>query len=164
MSAQPDFATAPRSHRRPSGEAVLLAAASLALLFSAFAAWRARSEAAFAGPRVAAVRAEIDQAATRLRAARGPEAGDTGRPAPSRILAAIARVLPGDVRLTHLGIDYPRGAALELQVEARDAAAWDRLLARLEGSADFADVEPGPERRQAEIRSGVRARWVGGGL
>ena len=164
MSAQPDFATAPRSHRRPSGAAVMLVAASLVLLFSAFAAWRARSEAAFAVERVAAVRGEIDRAATRLRAAQRPEARDADRPAPSRILAAIARVLPGDVRLLHLAIDYTRGAALELQVEARDAAAWDRLLARLERSADFADVEPGPERREAEVRSVVRARWVGGEL
>ncbi|HVO10924.1 MAG TPA: hypothetical protein VMX54_09300 [Vicinamibacteria bacterium] len=163
MSLQPDFATAPRSRRRPSWEAVLLVGAALVLLYSAFAAWRARSEADFAVERVAVAHREIDQTAARLRA-QSPVARDADRPAPSHILAAIARVLPGDARLVGLTVDYTHGVGLELQVEARDAAAWDRLLARLDVSADFADVEPGPEKREAEVRSVVRARWTGGGL
>ncbi len=163
MSLQPDFATAARSRHRLPWEAVLLVTAALALLWSAFAASQARSEAALAVERVAAAHREMDQATARLRA-QSPTPREAGRPAPSRILAGIARVLPGDVRLSGLTVDYTHGVALELQVEARDAAAWDRLLARLERSADFDDVEPGPERRQAEVRSVVRARWAGGGV
>ena len=76
-------------------------------------------------------------------------------------MADLAAVLPGDVRLERLSIDYARGGALEMHVVARDAAAWDRLLARLERAPEFREVEPGPETRDAEVRSVVRARWVG---
>ncbi|HXY38383.1 MAG TPA: hypothetical protein VEQ10_01865, partial [Vicinamibacteria bacterium] len=67
MTLQPDFATAPRSRRRPSWEAVLPLGAALVLLYSAFAAWQARSQAALAVERAAAVHREIDQATARLR-------------------------------------------------------------------------------------------------
>ncbi len=50
-----------------------------------------------------------------------------------------------------------------MHVVARDAASWDRLLARLEEAPWLREVQPGPEAREAEVRSVVRARWVGGG-
>ena len=78
---------------------------------------------------------------------------------PSRIVADVAAVLPPDVRLERLAIDYHRGGTLEMLVVARDAAAWDLLLERLEKSSRIKDVEPGPEARAAEVRSLVRARW-----
>ena len=69
-------------------------------------------------------------------------------------------MLPGDVRLERLAIDYRRGGTLELLVVARDAAAWDRLLQQLEAAPRIREVEPGPEARAAEVRSLVRARWA----
>ena len=78
---------------------------------------------------------------------------------PSRIVADVATLLPPDVRLERLAIDYQRGGTLEMLVVARDAAAWDLLLERLERAPRIRDVEPGPEARAAEVRSVVRARW-----
>ncbi len=49
-----------------------------------------------------------------------------------------------------------------MHVVARDAAAWDRLIAQLERSPEFREVVPGPETRDAEVRSAIRARWAGG--
>jgi Tfp pilus assembly protein PilN len=72
-------------------------------------------------------------------------------------------VIPGDVRLERLSIDYARDGALEMQVMARNAASWDRLLARLEEAPWLREVQPGPEARESEVRSIVRGRWVGGG-
>ena len=77
------------------------------------------------------------------------------------MVAAVAAALPGDVRLERLTIDYARGTALEMAVEARSAAGWDRLLERLERTPELADVAPGAESRQAEVRSVIRARWSG---
>jgi Tfp pilus assembly protein PilN len=74
----------------------------------------------------------------------------------------VASVLPDDVRLERLAIDYQGGGRLELLVVARDAAAWDRLLQRMEAAPRFREVEPGPEARAAEVRSLVRARWAAG--
>ena len=71
-------------------------------------------------------------------------------------------MLPDDVRLERLAIDYRRGGTLELLVVARDAAAWDRLLQRLEKAPRIREVELGPEARAAEVRSLVRARWAAG--
>jgi Tfp pilus assembly protein PilN len=77
-------------------------------------------------------------------------------------VAALASVLPRDARLEGLSIDYQHGGLLELAVEAREAAAWDRLLDRLSRDPRFDDVRPGPESRDAEVKSTVRARWAGG--
>jgi len=80
---------------------------------------------------------------------------------PAQIVAGLASALPGDARLERLSIDYARGGTLEMHVVARDAAAWDRLIAQLERSPEFRDVAPGPETRDAEVRSAIRARWAG---
>ena len=77
-------------------------------------------------------------------------------------MAAIAAALPPDARLERLAIDYARGTAIEMQVVTRSASAWDRLLERLERSPQLREVAPGPESREGEVRSVVRARWAGG--
>lgn len=166
MSRQPDFATAPRPSRVPSFGTVAVAVGLVALLLAGGAAWRARVDAEAARARLDDVRREVERAVARLRVL---EAGSRiGRPGlaagdaePARIVADVAAVLPADARLERLSIDYARGGAVELQVVARDASAWDRLLLRLEQAPQFREVEPGPEVRDAEVRSVVRARWVG---
>ncbi len=130
-------------------------------------AWRARQEARQARARLTDVRREVDAASARLGALEARSRGTT-RPLPaaeappSRIVADVASVLPGDARLERLSIDYERGGTLEMQVVARDAASWDRLLDRLGRASWLRDLEPGPEAREAEVRSLVRARWAGG--
>ena len=166
MSRQPDFSTAPRPSRVPAFEAVAVTVGLVALVLAGGAAWRARDEARVARARLDGVRREVEAASVRLRAL--DASTRSGRPGlaavdaePARIVADVATVLPGDARLERLSIDYARGGAVELDVVARDASAWDRLLARLEKAPHFREVEPGPEVRDAEVRSLVRVRWVG---
>jgi len=167
VSRQPDFSTAPRPSRVPAFESVAVAVGLVALILSGGAAWRARDDARAARVRLDAVRREVDAASARLRDL--DVGARSGRPElaavdaePARIVADVASVLPGDARLERLSIDYTHGGAVELEVVARDASAWDRLLERLERAPQFREVEPGPEARDAEVRSLVRARWVGG--
>jgi hypothetical protein len=168
VSRQPDFATAPRRRRVPAWETLAVGAGLVALALAAGEAWRAREEARSARSRLAAVRREVDAASARLRdlesRARGPaRALPASEAPPARIVADLASAIPRDVRLERLVIDYARDGALEMRVVARDAGSWDRLLARLEEAPWMRDVQPGPEQREAEVRSVVQGRWVGGG-
>jgi Tfp pilus assembly protein PilN len=168
VSRQPDFSTAPRRSRVPAWETLAVVAGVAALALSAGGAWRALEQAREARSRLAAVRREVDVASARLRElearARGPgRALPAAEAPPARIVADLASAIPGDVRLERLLIDYAHDGALELHVVARDAASWDRLLARLEEARWIRDVQPGPEEREAEVRSVVRGRWAGGG-
>jgi Tfp pilus assembly protein PilN len=145
-----------------------LAACAVVAVAAAVQAYATREEARGAARRLTEVSREVAAARGRLQAletrARVAGAGallpDDAPPA--RIVSEVARVLPDDVRLERLAIDYRRGGALELQVVARDAGAWDRLLQKLEAAPRIREVEPGPEARAAEVRSLVRARWASG--
>jgi hypothetical protein len=164
VTRQPDFRTAPRAPRGTGWAGALLAAGVIAAAVTTYQAVGARSEAAAAGARLAEVTREVAslktrQAALEARAAASGQALLAVDAPPSRIVADVAAALPRDVRLERLAIDYRRGGMLELMVVARDAAAWDLLLERLEKAPRIRDVEPGPEAREAEVRSLVRARW-----
>jgi len=166
VKRQPDFSTTSRAARTPSWERVALLACAVAALFAMALALRAREEARAAAARLADVSREVAAAAARRQALEalvlfaGGQALLAEDAPPARIVADVAAVLPADVRLDRLAIDYPRGGALELMVVARDAEAWDLLLERLERAPHFREVEPGPEARAAEVRSLVRARWA----
>ncbi len=164
MRRQPDFSTVRRPSRRRAWESVAAAAALVAALLVAFAAVGAREEAAEAAARRTQTRAEVDQLRARLAAlsAHRSSSGAAGSASPAHVVAAIAAALPADARLERLAIDYLHGTAIEMQVVTRSPAAWDRLLARLESSPQLREVAPGPESRQDEMRSVVRARWAGG--
>ncbi len=166
MTLQPDFRTTARPDRARLGERLVVVVGLAALTFVGFTGWRAREEAKEARARLAATRLEVDRQSADLKALQArlqlqSDAG--GLSAPTRIVAAIATVLPPEARLERLAIDYAQGtsASLELRVRTRHAAAWDRLLEGLEGSPAFGQVEPGPESRKAEVESVIRARWVG---
>jgi hypothetical protein len=145
-----------------------LLAAALLLTLAVGEACSARAAAHLAADRLAAVRADVVAGSARLRAlearARGEAQGllPAADALPAQIVADVAETLPRDVRLERLSSDSARGGALELHVVARDAAAWDLLLERLERAPRFRDVQPGPESRDAEVRSVIRARWVEG--
>jgi Tfp pilus assembly protein PilN len=167
VTHQPDFSTAPRPSRLPVWETLAVGAAFVVLILAGGGAWRARQEARQARARLGDVRREVEAASARLGALEARSRGNTrALPAveapPSRIVANVASALPGDARLERLSIDYERGGALEMEVVARDAASWDRLLDRLGRASWLRDLEPGPEAREAEVRSLVRARWAGG--
>jgi hypothetical protein len=150
---------------RPRWEGLLVALALVAVALSGTAAHRTRGEAREAERRAAEARRQLDEQQARLRAV-APAAGDVLAGAyvapPRRIVGAIAGVLPADARVARLSIDYQRAITIEMHVDARRAAAWDRLLESIERSPEFAEVEPGPEDRQAEVRTTLRARWAGG--
>jgi type II secretory pathway component PulL len=148
-------------------DTLAVVAGLLVATLAAFGAWRTRDEARAAAARVAELRLEVTAASARVRALEAQALGArSGLPPaeapPARVVAEIASVLPGEARLERLSIDYARDGALELHVVARDASAWDRLVDRLAQAPGFRDVEPGPEARDAEVRSTVKARWAGG--
>jgi hypothetical protein len=163
----PDFSTAPR--RRPPARDVALVAVSLGLaLFSVRAAIAARAEQERARSRLAEVQSDVEASKARLRTleVRGGGDGPLGQavltseaPFP-RLVAELAGVLPPDVRLERIGLEYGRELALEMNVVARDSRAFDRLLERLDSFPRLRDVRPGPENREGEVRTTVRAAWI----
>jgi len=170
MREQPDFSTSPRPRRAPAREVLVFVLGLLALGLAVGGASMTRREAGAARDRLAAVRREISSLQARLRTvdARTTAGGELlGQAAaasespPDRIVAAIAGALPADARVERLTIGYGDAISLEMVLVARDAAAWDRALARLVGAGPFEDVIPGPERREGEIRTTVTARWAG---
>lgn len=170
MTRQPDFSTAVGPGGRRGWERLGVTAGLLALALTAGLAWRAREEARSAHERLATVRREAEGFAARLRALDGLSGASGRRLAraeaareaePPRIVAGVAAVLPADARLERLSIEYGPEISLEIQVVTRDAGAWDRLLDRLERAPQFRAVETGPEEREGEVRSVVRARWAG---
>ncbi len=168
MRRQPDFSTTNRPARVPAWQPLALAACGLLATFAVLQAFVAREEAASAAARLAEVSREVEAAAARRQAletrarAAGGEALAAEEAPPARIVAEVASLLPDDARLERLAIDYKRGGLLEMLVVARDAAAWDRLLQRMEAAPRLRELEPGPEARAAEVRSLVRARWAAG--
>jgi hypothetical protein len=170
MREPPDFSTTPRPRRAPARELLAVALGLLALGLAAGIASATRQQAGAARGRVAEVRREIDSLQARLRAldARTTQGGEilsraaaAGEAPPERIVAALARALPDDARLESLTIAYGDAVFLEMQLVARDAAAWDRALDRLVRTGPFEEVIPGSERRDGEIRTRVTARWAG---
>jgi hypothetical protein len=162
LTPQPDFSTAPRhAPVRPRRDALLVAVALLVLVGCGVSAYRARHEAREATTRAGEARRQLLEQQARLRAVApsGEVLVGAAQAPPRRVIGAIADVLPGDVRLVRLSIDYERGVSLEMQVDARSAAAWDRLLSGIERSSAFAEVEPGPEDRESAVRTTLRARW-----
>jgi hypothetical protein len=163
----PDFSTVAR-RRPPIRDVVLLAAAVVLALLSVRAAIAAHSDRRRALSRVAEVQADVDAAKARLRTLEARGGSGEGpvvqallaseAPFP-RVVAALAEVLPPDVRLERLGLAYGRELAVEMAVVARDPRAFDRLLERLDRAPHLRDVRPGPENRAGEVRTVVRATW-----
>jgi hypothetical protein len=166
VTRQPDFSSTPRTSRVPLYQQLAFAACALVAIAAALQAYQAREQAQAARRRLAEVSREVDVARgraqaleSRARAARAGMLAPEDAP-PARIVAEVASLLPDDVRLERIAIDYRHGGVLELLVVAHDARAWDRLLQQLEGASRIREVEPGPEARAAEVRSLVRARWA----
>jgi hypothetical protein len=163
----PDFSTVAR-RRSPTRDVVLLVAALVLAVLSVRAAIAAHSDRQKALLRVAEVHADVEAAKARLRtlearggSGEGPvvQALLTSEAPFPRVVAALADVLPPDVRLERLGLAYGRELAVEMAVVARDPRAFDRLLERLDASPHLRDVRPGPENRAGEVRTVVRATW-----
>ena len=171
MTEQPDFSTTPRPRRPPVRDVVAVVLGLLVLGLAVRTAWVTREEATAARARLAAVQRDIDRlrARTRVVTARAAAGGElltraaaAGEVPPERIVAELALALPDDARVERLSIVYGEGISLEMRVVARDPGAWDRTLERLDQAGSLEEVSPGPERREGEIRTTVRAGWAQG--
>ena len=162
-----DFSTRPQAPARSPLDLALVAVGLTALAWSASCAhgsWRdarekrarveeARRELASARERVSSALPSSTEAAFSRQALLSLEA------TPPVVLSALATVLPPDVRLDGLALDYGGALQLRLNVVARNAAAYDLFLSRLEASPQFGSVSPGEENRDGEVRAVVSASW-----
>jgi type II secretory pathway component PulL len=166
-----DFSSA----RRPPAswlERALLGLGALALAWSALLAWRTAGQAQEVEGRIGELRAELARGQAALHGRRplpGAEArlAERARLArqapPGQVVEALAALLPEDVRLDGLALSYDDGRAdLQLDVVAKDAAAYDLFLSRLAGSPRFREVRPGAESREGEVRCTVKVVYRGG--
>lgn len=164
-----DFSTRPRPPARSALDVALVAAGVLALAWSAACAHGSWRDAREKRARVEAARREL--AAVRERASPASPSGTEGfarqallslEAAPPVVLGTLGALMPADVRLDALAFEYREQLALRLDVVARDAAAYDLFLSRLESSPSFGSVTPGEENRDGEVRATVRATYGGG--
>jgi Tfp pilus assembly protein PilN len=81
---------------------------------------------------------------------------------PQKIVAELANLLPPDVKLQSLQLDYRDHVLLDLRVVARRAEAYDAFLQRLAQSPNFDDVVPGAENREGELFASLRMTYSGG--
>lgn len=164
-----DFSSRPPARARWSaGERALVAGAGLVLVLVGGLALSAWSDHRHASERVQAARQSLADLRSRTQVAesrRGSEDAAVSRAVltaeapPGRVLGALAALLPADVRLDGLTLQYGERLELDLRVAARNAQAYDLFLARLEASPLFEGVEPGEEGRDGEVRTTVRASF-----
>lgn len=160
-----DFSTHPEPSRPGLGLAL---AGALVFAVTAQQACAARSTLAAARSQVVAARQRVAdvRASLERRGAGSSDDGGAVAPAftasaapPSQVLRDLVALLPSGVRLDGLGLTYGRTVEIDLQVVARGARDYDELIEGLTRSARFDDVQPGPERREGEVRASVRARY-----
>ena len=164
-----DFSTRPAPPARSALDVALLALGLVALAWSAACAHGSWRDAREKRARVEAARRELVASKERV-APTAPSASEAAlsrqalvslEAAPPAVLAALSGVMPPDVRLDALSLAYGDAVQLELRVVARDAAAYDHFLSRLESSPQFGSVSPGEENRDGEVRVLVRASYAG---
>jgi hypothetical protein len=80
---------------------------------------------------------------------------------PPRVVAELGALLPPDVRIDELGLRYGSRVVVDMAVTARNAAAYDIFLERLELSPVFADVTPGDESRSSGARATITVSYQG---
>lgn len=78
---------------------------------------------------------------------------------PPRIVTELATLLPGDVRIERLDIEYQDAVRVTLHVLARRASSYDLFLSRLEESPRFRQVRGGEESREGELQVVIRVLY-----
>jgi hypothetical protein len=168
--SRPDFSTRGRRPEVRTGDLVFLAAAGLALCLALASAAGAWGDLRHATARLEAARQETAAVSGRARARQagaGPDAVLSARALltaeapPPRVMADLETLLPGDVRLVALSLEYGERLELTMRVAARRPASYDRFLRDLQQSSLFADVRPGEEVRDGEVRAQVKASYGG---
>lgn len=171
MIPERDFSTRRRPRGRRAGDVAVLAGSGALLAASVYAAGAAWVDARDARASYQEVRQEIATAESRakeLQVAAGPEGAVGARAVwsaeapPPRVVAALAQMLPRDVRLETLTLRYGAQLEVELTLTARTAADYDRFLQALESSPAFDRVVLGDESRAEVVRASMRVRYQGG--
>ena len=168
MSEQRDFSSRPR--RRPARplDLALLSGGVLALLYSGYVGGDAWSGLRRGEARVEEALGESAATQARVReleASRGTaqtaayQALLTAEAPPPRVLASLAELMPGDVRLEAVSFSYANPLALQIDVSARNASSYDLFLDRLQRSPRFADVLSGEENRDGELRTSIQMTY-----
>jgi len=173
VTAPPDFRTGHRATASsPLAARLVLGAAALALLLGLGGAVRAtlarddaRAQVESARRAVVPMRAELRDREYRSRrdATWRHQAELTASSAPPRVIADLAALLPGDARVERLDLRYGDQLELDFHVETRSPAAYDRFLAALVASGRVEKVVPGPEVREGEAATSVKAVYRPGG-
>jgi len=78
---------------------------------------------------------------------------------PPRVLADLVALMPGDVRLDAVSLSYGEPLGMRVDLVARNAASYDLFLDRLQRSPLFADVLPGEENRDGELRTSIQMTY-----
>jgi Tfp pilus assembly protein PilN len=171
MTPARDFSTRPRGGRLTRAQGTLLACGAAAFLLAAWYAGDAWGEHREAAARLAQSQQEAEAVRARIReleGLRGPEQAAavqavlTLDASPPRVLAALAELMPGDVRLESVSLGYGEKVDVEMRVLARNPASFDLFLERLQGSGSFTEVLPGDEDRRGDMRAVIRARYRAG--
>jgi hypothetical protein len=171
VSHERDFSSRPRARRLSRPQVAVLLAGVAALAAAAWAAGDAWSQYRAATARLDGTRAETEALRSRVRELRGRGGPDavlaaqamlTADAAPPRVVARLADLLPGDVRLETLSLDYGEHVEMQMRVAARDPAAFDLFLDRLQRARSLTQVLPGEEDRRRGMTATVRGRWAGG--
>jgi hypothetical protein len=166
--SRPDFSTRGRRPELEAGDVALLAAAAIALALAVGSAASAWTDLRRATADLDTARREAADAAGRARALEGRKGPDvvlssraflTAEAPPPRVMADLESVLPGDVRLIALTLDYGERLDLGMQLSARHAASYDQFLQRLQQSPLFADIRPGEEVRDGGVRAQIQATY-----
>jgi hypothetical protein len=163
-----DFSSRPR--RRAAGplDLALLALAAAAFVLSVYSVADAWTGQRRATARAEETRREVDDALARVRdleARREPAPGIasqallTAEAPPPRVLADLVALMPGDVRLDAVTLTYGEPLGVHVDVAARNASSYDLFLDRLQRSPLFADVLPGDENRDGELRTSIRMTY-----
>ncbi|HVR72049.1 MAG TPA: hypothetical protein VMT87_14490 [Vicinamibacteria bacterium] len=172
MTRERDFSSRPRARRLSRGQSALVVAGLGALAFAAWATVDAWTAQAAAAARLTQTRRETEALLSRVRDLRGRGGPDgalaaramlTADAAPPRVLARLAEMLPGDVRLDAVSLDYGEHVELELRVAARSPASFDLFVDRLQRSPSFTRVLTGEEDRRGGMSTTVRGRFRAGG-
>lgn len=163
-----DFSTRPRRRAPRPLDYALLAAGAAALALSTYATVNAWSGRQRARARVEETRRELQAAESRAReleAQRAPaqavayQALLTVEAPPPSVLADLVDLMPGDVRLDAVSLSYGEPLGVKVDVVAKSAPSYDLFLDRLQRSPRFADVLPGDENRDGEVRTTIQMTY-----
>jgi hypothetical protein len=168
VSGPPDFSTRARRRSLDTAEMGLLGIGLTTLLLAGYATSTSWAALKKVRQDVDETRREAGAAQARLRSLEGrstpgeslaAQAYYSTEAPPPRLLAELGALMPADVRLESVTLDYGEQVQVALDVRARTSASYDLFLRALEASPHFVGVLPQDESRGTPLRGQVRATY-----